>query len=129
MNANTKITTDLTDRYVWAVVRSLPEDQRDEVGRELRASIEDAIETRLEAGESAKDAEVNALQELGDPSRLAGQYADRPAVADRSEVLLRLDATAQAPLRDRAADHVRRAVHHQLHRGRGRDRPSAARSA
>ena len=79
MNANANITTDLTDRYVWAVVRSLPEDQRDEVARELRASIEDAIETRLEAGESAKDAEVNALQELGDPSRLAGQYADRPA--------------------------------------------------
>ena len=82
MNANNtgaKITTDLTDRYVWAVVRSLPEDQRAEVGRELRASIEDAVETRLAAGESKKDAEVNALQELGDPSRLAGQYADRPA--------------------------------------------------
>ena len=77
--ATTKITTELTERYVWAVVRSLPEDQRDEVGRELRASIEDAVETRLEAGESQKDAEVNALQELGDPSRLAGQYADRPA--------------------------------------------------
>ena len=77
--ATAKITTDLTDRYVWAVVRSLPEDQRDEVGRELRASIEDAVETRLEAGETQKDAEVNALQELGDPSRLAGQYADRPA--------------------------------------------------
>jgi hypothetical protein len=75
----TKITTELTDRYIWAVVRSLPEDQRAEVGRELRASIEDAIETRLEAGEPARDAEVNALQELGDPSRLAGQYADRPA--------------------------------------------------
>ena len=79
MNKNTKLTTELTDRYVWAVVRSLPEDQRAEVGRELRASIADAIETRLEAGESAKEAEVNALQELGDPSRLAGQYADRPA--------------------------------------------------
>jgi hypothetical protein len=79
MNTTTKITTDLTERYIWAVVRSLPEDQRAEVGRELRASIEDAIETRLEAGESPKHAEVNALQELGDPSRLAGQYADRPA--------------------------------------------------
>ncbi len=76
---NSRITTELTDRYIWAVVRSLPEDQREEVGRELRASIEDAVETRLDAGESAKDAEVNALQELGDPARLAGQYAERPA--------------------------------------------------
>jgi hypothetical protein len=73
------ITTELTDRYIWAVVRSLPEDQRDEVGRELRASIEDAIETRLDAGETPKQAEIDALQQLGDPSRLAGQYADRPA--------------------------------------------------
>ncbi len=75
----TKITTELTDRYVWAVIRSLPEDQRAEVGRELRASIADAVETRLDAGESPKNAEVNALQELGDPARLAGQYAERPA--------------------------------------------------
>jgi hypothetical protein len=79
MNAAQKITTDLTERYVWAVVRSLPEDQRAEVGRELRASVEDAVETRLATGENAKEAEVNALQELGDPSRLAGQYAERPA--------------------------------------------------
>ena len=76
---STTITTELTDRYIWAVVRSLPEDQREEVGRELRASIEDAVDTRREAGESAKEAEVNALQELGDPARLAGQYAERPA--------------------------------------------------
>jgi hypothetical protein len=79
MNTAPKITTDLTDRYIWAVTRSLPEDQRKEVGRELRASIEDAVETRLETGETPKAAEVNALQELGDPARLAGQYAERPA--------------------------------------------------
>src|SRR5688500_13664214 len=79
MNTPPKITTELTDRYIWAVTRSLPEDQRREVGRELRASIEDAIETRLEAGEAPKAAEINVLQELGDPARLAGQYAERPA--------------------------------------------------
>lgn len=75
----TKHTTDLTDRYVWAVVRSLPEDQRDEVGRELRASIEDALDVRVESGEPAKQAEIAVLEDLGDPARLAGTYADRPA--------------------------------------------------
>ena len=75
----TAFTTELTDRYVYAVTRSLPEDQRDEVRRELRASIEDAIEPRVEAGEPAAQAEIAVLTELGDPARLAGTYADRPA--------------------------------------------------
>jgi hypothetical protein len=69
----------LTDRYVWAVVRSLPEKQRADIDRELRASIGDALEARTEAGADAPAAERATLMELGDPSRLAADYADRPA--------------------------------------------------
>ena len=61
--------TSLTDRYVAATLRSIPAAQRDDIERELRASIADALEDQTE---------VEVLTELGDPSRLAASYADRP---------------------------------------------------
>src|SRR4051794_17665934 len=47
----------LTDRYVAATLRSLPERQRPEIERELRASIADAVEDRIEGGTKPKAAE------------------------------------------------------------------------
>lgn len=61
--------TSLTDRYVAAVLRSTPTKNRDEIERELRASIADAREAQ---------SETEVLAALGDPSRLAASYADRP---------------------------------------------------
>lgn len=74
----TSQTTTLTDRYVHAVLRSVPEDRRDDIGRELRASIADMVEARTDAGEPEAGAERGVLTELGDPGLLAAQYADRP---------------------------------------------------
>jgi hypothetical protein len=68
------MTTTMTDRYVWAVTRLLPERQRAEIDLELRSSIGDMIEAR---GEGEGD-EAAVLLELGDPSRLAAGYAERP---------------------------------------------------
>lgn len=68
----------LIDRYVWATIRSLPQRQRADVERELRASIADAMDARLDAGTPAAEAERQVLTELGDPTRLAAGYADRP---------------------------------------------------
>lgn len=68
----------LTDRYVAAAMRTVPQRQRDDVGAELRASIADQIDARVEAGEAAADAEVAVLTDLGDPDRLAADYTDRP---------------------------------------------------
>lgn len=68
----------LIDRYVWATIRSLPQRQRADVERELRASIADAIDARLDAGTPAADAERQVLTDLGDPATLAAGYADRP---------------------------------------------------
>jgi hypothetical protein len=70
--------TSLTDRYVWAAARTLPEAQRAEFGRELRERIGDAIDARIEQGASADDAEHAVLVELGDPVQLAATYIDRP---------------------------------------------------
>src|SRR3546814_3153315 len=61
----------LTDRYVAAVLRALPEDKRADIEKELRTSIADAIDARTETGEPAAEAERAVLQELGDPARLA----------------------------------------------------------
>lgn len=69
--------TSLVDRYVFTALRRVPEKQRADIDRELRASIEDAVDARVDAGEP-RDAAVEAtLLELGDPDRLADRYADR----------------------------------------------------
>ncbi|MFC7484261.1 permease prefix domain 1-containing protein [Luedemannella flava] len=68
-------TPTLTDRYVDATLRRLPERQRADIERELRASIEDAVEARVDGGEDPADAERAVLTGLGDPARLAAGYS------------------------------------------------------
>ena len=67
----------LTDRYVWAVLKSLPEAKRLDIDRELRASIADDVDARVESGEQPAVAERAALLELGEPVRLAASYTGR----------------------------------------------------
>ena len=68
----------LTDRYVWAVIRSVPGRQRTELEAEVRALVADAIEAQAAADPTNPEAaERAALSELGDPGVLAGRYADR----------------------------------------------------
>lgn len=70
--------TSLVDRYVFTALRRVPEKQRADIDRELRASIDDAVDARVDAGEEHDAAVESALLELGDPDRLADSYADRP---------------------------------------------------
>ena len=56
----------------------MPEKQRADLGAELRASIDDQVEARVDAGEPHDAAERAVLTELGDPDKLAAQYTDRP---------------------------------------------------
>ncbi|HEY6570674.1 MAG TPA: hypothetical protein VIZ22_10305 [Candidatus Limnocylindrales bacterium] len=70
----------LTDRYVWGVVRAVPESQRPELEPEIRAMIADAIDARTATGspgEPADAVERAVLTELGDPEVLAARYTDR----------------------------------------------------
>ena len=69
--------TNLIDRYVYTALRRVPEQQRGDIDRELRASIEDAVDARVEAGEERTAAVETTLTELGDPDKLADQYAGR----------------------------------------------------
>ena len=62
---------ELIDRYVHAVARKLPSAGRDDVARELRATIDDMLEARG----ARDDDDVRAvLAELGDPKDLAAGY-------------------------------------------------------
>ena len=72
------MTTPLTERYIDATMLSLGSDKQADVRAELAASIADAIDVRVAAGDTAQDAERAVLTELGDPAALAAGYADRP---------------------------------------------------
>jgi hypothetical protein len=75
--------TTLTDRYVWAVLRAIPEPQRAELEPEIRALVADTVEARARAvgGDTPPaDTERAALIELGDPEQLAARYAGRRQV-------------------------------------------------
>lgn len=74
----TASTGTLTDRYVELTLRRLPAKQREDIERELRTSISDAVDDRIDAGSDPTEAEHAVLTELGDPARLAADYADRP---------------------------------------------------
>jgi hypothetical protein len=71
------MTSNLTNRYVAATLRRVPEKQRPEIDRELRAAIADDVDARLEAGEAPDKAEYAALADMGDPYRLAASYSNR----------------------------------------------------
>lgn len=78
----------LTDRYVHAVVRRVPEAMRPEVTADVIAMIADMVEARQDertagaGGASGADGdlavEVAVLEELGDPAVLAREYSDSP---------------------------------------------------
>lgn len=70
------MTTTLTDRYVHAVLRQVPESRHDDLGAELRSTVGDMVDARVEAGEAPDAAERAALTELGEPVALAAQYTD-----------------------------------------------------
>ena len=70
--------TSLSERYITATINELPAEMHDDVRAELEASIADAIMARIEQGEVRETAERAVLTELGDPSLLAANYADRP---------------------------------------------------
>ncbi|MFI6330423.1 permease prefix domain 1-containing protein [Micromonospora chersina] len=67
----------LTDRYLTATLRAVPQQRRAELADELRASIEDMIEDRTAGGQDRGAAEREVLTELGNPEQLAARYTDR----------------------------------------------------
>ncbi|WP_405914049.1 permease prefix domain 1-containing protein [Streptomyces sp. NBC_00963] len=72
------MTATLTDRYVISVARRVPDKERSDIERELRAAIGDDIDARVDRGQAPDEAEFAALSDLGNPARLAARYVHRP---------------------------------------------------
>lgn len=68
----------LTEKYVHAVTRSLPDDQRSDVADELRATIADRVDSLRLDDLDHEQAEYAAIAELDDPMRMAAGYSGRP---------------------------------------------------
>ncbi|MBO0981988.1 permease prefix domain 1-containing protein [Microbacterium sp. SD291] len=74
----TTATSTLSQRYVSAVARSVPQASRDDISAELEASIADQVDGRIAAGDAPEAAERSVISELGDPIALAATLSDRP---------------------------------------------------
>ncbi len=70
-----KVSNELTEKYLYDVVRRLPERQRKDIEQELRTLIEDMIEEREGSNDvSREECEREVLTELGDPAKMARSY-------------------------------------------------------
>lgn len=66
---------ELVQRYIAAVQRELPEDKRDEIGRELNANIMDQLDVLAAQQGKLNAAEVAAiLKQMGHPRTVAQQF-------------------------------------------------------
>jgi hypothetical protein len=63
---------DLIDRYVYQVIKRLPQTQRTDIEAELRGLIDDMLSARGSAG---RDDVIAVLRELGRPAELAAKYS------------------------------------------------------
>ncbi|MUN64313.1 hypothetical protein GMA12_14395 [Kocuria sediminis] len=70
--------TPATESYLHEVSRRLPPRAREDVARELRGTVADMVDDGVARGLAPEDAERRALEELGDPARLAEDYAPGP---------------------------------------------------
>ncbi|MBQ7359293.1 MAG: hypothetical protein IJW63_04260 [Lachnospiraceae bacterium] len=65
---------ELIERYVYDVVRRLPEKQRQDIKDELLTLIEDMLEEYTDNGKSEKENVESVLRTLGSPAILADKY-------------------------------------------------------
>lgn len=73
MSHDEKPIKDMIDRYVYHVVKRLPQEQRVDIETELRGLIDDMLVARTDS--PTKDDIVAVLFELGRPAELAAKYS------------------------------------------------------
>jgi hypothetical protein len=92
--------SDLTERYIYDVVRRLPSSQRSDVAKEIRGLVEDMLSSRTETpGKEDIQAVLLALgnsAELADKYRDSGRYLIGPAYYDLYLMILRIVLAAVA---------------------------------
>lgn len=70
--------TTMIDRYIEVAMTGVPNASRVDVERDMRAMIAELIDGRIDQSESPDIATTHALEELGDPRRLAARFDDGP---------------------------------------------------
>ena len=65
---------ELIKRYIYAVTKHLPENKRQDVGRELQSLIDEALAERSLGGQPTDADTKSVLTELGRPAELAAKY-------------------------------------------------------
>jgi hypothetical protein len=70
-------TTSWTNRYVAAVLKGIPADQRAVVDAKIHQAIDTSVSERIAQGEDPKTAEHMVLRELGDPMRVSATYSGK----------------------------------------------------
>ncbi|RCX15389.1 hypothetical protein DFP94_11573 [Fontibacillus phaseoli] len=65
---------EMIDRYVHAVTQRLPEQQREDIRKELYGLIEDMLEEESPLSDPAPEAVEKVLLQLGHPSAMAAKY-------------------------------------------------------
>lgn len=70
--------TSLIDRYVAAAADDFPGSDNTAISRDVRAAVEDLVEARLTEGLPQEQAELAAIEELGDPRKFAEQFQQEP---------------------------------------------------
>lgn len=62
------------DRYLYAVTRRLPKAMREDLEKELRSNLMDALEERLDGREATEQDVLDLLNDFGDPRKVASEY-------------------------------------------------------
>lgn len=65
---------ELLKRYIAAVQRHLPDDKKDEIGRELEANIRDQLDSHAEREALTEDAVAAVLKQMGHPKQVALEF-------------------------------------------------------
>ena len=65
---------EMIDRYVYAVTKRLPAEQRTDIEKELRGLIEDMLPEEMAAGLKENAAVESVLRKMGHPALLAARY-------------------------------------------------------
>ena len=73
---------EMIERYVYDVVRRLPQSQREDISRELRTLIDDMMEERADNGRTEQENAEEVLKELCARRKIPRfqEIPDRPCV-------------------------------------------------
>lgn len=76
---------EIAKRYIYEVTKSLPKNQRQDIGNELYGLIEDMINERFQHKQPSETDVKNILLELGPPNQMAQKYLDHSNYLVRPE--------------------------------------------